>query len=75
MKYKPRDIKGFKVAKSRDAGGRDGYTQRVLGSVFLPVPGSVTDSNNVAWSQNTMDPAKIALANAFFKNIQKKVNK
>jgi len=35
------------------------------------VPGSVTDSNNVAWSQNTMDPAKIAMAQAFFKNIQK----
>jgi len=71
LKYKPKEIKGFQVAKSRDVGGRDGYTKRVLGSVFLPVPGSVTDNNNVAWSQNSMDPAKIALANAFFKNIQK----
>ena len=71
LKYKPREIKGFKIAKSRDAGGRDGYTQRVLGSVFLPVPGSVTDSNNVNWAADTMDPAKLALANAFFKNVQK----
>ena len=71
LKYKPKQIKGFKIAKSRDAGGRDGYTKRVLGSVFLPVPGSVTDSNNVAWSQGEMDPAKIAMAQAFFKNIQK----
>ena len=71
LKYKPREIKGFKIAKSRDAGGRNGYTQRVLGSVFLPVPGSVTDSNNVNWASDSMDPAKLALANAFFTNVQK----
>ena len=71
LKYKPRDIKGFKIAKHRDKGGRAGYTQRVLGSVFLPVPGSVQDSNNVDWSADKMDPAKLALANAFFENVQK----
>ena len=71
LKYKPRQIKGFKIAKSRDAGGRDGYTKRVLGSVFLPVPGSVVDNNNVDWSVDEMDPAKLALANAFFDNVQK----
>ena len=71
LKYKPRDIKGFKIATSRDAGGRNGYTQRRIGSVFLPVPGSVSDSNNVAWSADSMDPAKLALANAFFGNVQK----
>ena len=71
LKYKPRQIKGFKIAKSRDAGGRDGYTKRVLGSVFLPVPGSVTDNNSVNWNADSMDPAKLALANAFFENVQK----
>ena len=71
LKYKPRDIKGFKIAKSRDAGGRDGYTKRVIGSVFLPVPGSVTDNNNVNWAADSMDPAKLALANAFFGNVTK----
>ena len=29
------------------------------------------DSNNVNWDANTMDPAKLALANAFFENVQK----
>ena len=71
LKYKPREIKGFKIAKHRDKGGRAGYTQRVLGSVFLPVPGSVQDSNNVDWSADKMDPAKLAIANAFFENVQK----
>ena len=51
-------------------GEREGYTSRTLGSVFLPVPGSVLDSNNVDWSSQDMDPAKLALANAFFKNVQ-----
>ena len=71
LKYKPREIKDFKIAKTRDSGGRDGYKQRRLGSVFLPVPGSVTDQNSVAWANDTMDPAKLALANAFFSNVQK----
>ena len=35
------------------------------------MPGSVTDNNNVNWAANSMDPAKLAMANAFFKNVQK----
>ena len=34
------------------------------------MPGSVLDSNNVSWAEDEMDPAKLALANAFFKNVQ-----
>ena len=71
LEYKPRPIKGFKIAKSRDKSGRQGYTSRVLGSVYLPVPGSVQDSNNVDWNADKMDPAKLAIANAFFENVQK----
>ena len=35
------------------------------------MPGSVNDSNNVNWGPDEMDPAKLALANAFFENVQK----
>ena len=35
------------------------------------MPGSVTDSNNVDWGADKMDPAKLALANTFFENVQK----
>ena len=31
----------------------------------------VTDNNNVDWGADEMDPAKLALANAFFDNVQK----
>ena len=35
------------------------------------MPGSVLDSNNVQWGSDEMDPAKLALANAFFESVQK----
>ena len=73
LEYKPRPInkesKGGKTTLG--IGEREGYTSRTLGSVFLPVPGNVVDSNNVTWNSDTVDPAKLALGNAFFENVQK----
>ena len=72
LEYKPRPINKDQAGgkTTLGIGEREGYTQRTLGSVFLPVPGSVVDNNNVDWSADEMDPAKLALANAFFKNVQ-----
>ena len=72
LEYKPRPINKDQTGgkTTLGIGEREGYTQRTLGSVFLPVPGSVVDNNNVDWSADEMDPAKLALANAFFKNVQ-----
>ena len=72
LEYKPRPLNkdaGGKV--SLGIGEREGYTSRILGSVFLPVPGNVADSNNVSWNENELDPAKLALATGFFENVQK----
>ena len=69
LEYKPRPI-GEGSPSGLGIGSREGYKQRTLGSVFLPVPGNVVDNNNVDWSADTIDPAKLALANAFFKNVQ-----
>ena len=73
LEYKPRPINKDQAGgkTTLGIGEREGYTQRTLGSVFLPVPGSVVDNNNVDWSADEMDPAKLALANAFFDNVQK----
>ena len=72
LEYKPRPINkttsGDKTTLG--IGEREGYRSRTLGSVFLPVPGNVLDNNNVDWSSNEMDPAKLALANAFFENVR-----
>ena len=73
LEYRPRPINkettGGKTTLG--IGERPAYTGKTLGSLFLPVPGSVLDSNNVSWAEDEMDPAKLALANAFFENVQK----
>ena len=73
LEYKPRPINKDTVGGKTNLGigEREGYTSRTLGRVFLPVPGNVLDNNNVDWSADEMDPAKLALANAFFDNVQK----
>ena len=72
LEYKPRPInKEQGTGKSTlGIGEREGYRQRTLGRVFLPVPGNVVDGNNVSWATDEMDPAKLALANTFFKTVR-----
>ena len=70
LEYKPRPI-GEGSPSGLGIGEREGYTSRVLGSVFLPVPGNVSDNNSVSWDQDTMDPVKLLASNAFFDNVQK----
>ena len=69
LEYKPRPLPSKQSKPSLGIGEREGYNSRVLGSVFLPVPGNVVDSNNVSWDQDTLDPAKLALSDAFFSNV------
>ena len=73
LEYRPRPINKDQAGgkTTLGIGEREGYTGKCLGKVFLPVPGSVLDNNNVDWSADEMDPAKLALANAFFENVQK----
>jgi len=47
-------------------GERESMKKRILGSVYLPVPGGVADSNVVSWGPDNMDPASLAMANAVF---------
>ena len=68
LEYKPRTINGLKINERDNT--RQGYKSRVLGSVFLPVPGGVSDQNNVSWTQDTMNPGQLAAANAFFDSSQ-----
>ena len=69
LEYKPRPI-GEGSQSGLGIGEREGYTSRTLGSVFLPVPGNVVDSNNVSWDANEMDPVKLLASQAFFQNVQ-----
>ncbi len=62
LKYAPR--KAGKNAFS--LGARSDYTERVEGSVYLPVPGGVGDQNTVSWGPDNMNPMDLALANTAF---------
>jgi len=68
LKYAPR--KAGKVAYR--LGGRGEARERIeLGSVYLPVPGGVGDTNSVSWGQDNMNPLDLALANTAFDTIKK----
>jgi len=68
LKYDTRKVKpgdpSYKLSSRSD------YTERVVGSVYLPVPGGVGDQNSVSWGPDNMNPMDIALANTAFDAIQ-----
>ena len=64
LKYSPR--KQGKDSAAYKLGPRQSFTQRVIGSCVLPVPGGVGDQNSVSWGENTMNPVELAIAGATF---------
>ena len=64
MKYEPKDVDGDKGAASVTFGERStDISKRTIGSCILPIPGGISDSNQVSWNQENMDPIAIAKAN------------
>jgi len=65
MKYEPKDLpKGLVFGeRSSDVAGR------TIGSVLLPIPGGISDSNQVGWNQENMDPVAIVKAELALKTI------
>ena len=56
--------------KKRSEGGslggwekREGTSHRTRGSVILPIPGGISDSNAVSWGGDKMGPVETAMAN------------
>ena len=75
LEYKPRPINRTTHkdgTKTLGIGERAGYTSRILGSVFLPTPGSIADTNSVNWGESSINPAQLAAANTFFESVKKK---
>ena len=71
LKYEPRrqEDRNNKPVSYKLA-NRSSYTQRILGSCILPVPGGVGDTNMVSWGPDNMDPASLAIASATFEGLQ-----
>ena len=65
MKYEPRELKkanGSSLAL-KDLGFKDRNMNRTsIGTVVLPIPGGITDQNQVSWSDDKMTAAQIALS-------------
>ena len=61
MKYEP---SGFTAT---GAGTRNRTAESIIGSVVLPVPGGISDTNMADWSSGTMNPIQAAGANAAMK--------
>ena len=59
MKYQPREFNSANFAfKERSVD----VNSRSIGSVVLPIPGGIQDSNAVSWGSQTMTPVDMALA-------------
>ena len=67
LQYKPRGVKGgtFGTEDISTLNARSSTEGRKeLGTITLPIPGGISDTNTVGWGDDRMDPFKMALANA-----------
>ena len=64
MKYEPKDVPQGLTFKDRD------QSRRTIGSCILPIPGGISDGNQVSWNQDNMDPVAIAKAEVALKTIK-----
>ena len=63
LKFAPKRFSGLSFAE------RSTFTERILGSVLLPVPNAVNDANSCSWGQDTMNAAQIAASDIAMKTI------
>ena len=67
LQYKTRGVKGgtFGTEDISTLNARSSTEGRKeLGTITLPIPGGIFDTNTVGWGDDRMDPFKMALANA-----------
>ena len=59
MKYEPKDVTGSGDYAKITFSDRD-INRRSIGSCLLPIPGGISDNNQVSWNQENMDPIALA---------------
>ena len=80
MAFKPTKLKGgaeevngkAQLTGSLGVSDRDPDRQ-TIGTVILPVPGGIQDSQQVSWTQDTINPMQLALANIALSTISEGV--
>ena len=74
LAYQPRSLqKGIKKG-TLGLSERSLTTDRTtLGSVILPIPGAINDSQQVSWNEDTINPFQLAVANIALTMIEKDI--
>ena len=60
LEYAPKKMGATKTNLS-GVGSRP-KNRKLLGSVYLPIPGGIADSNSASWGSETMNPLAAAMA-------------
>lgn len=63
VKYSPRKFKSGEGTINPIQERRGITDELIIGSVFLPIPGGISDTNAVSWGSDSMDPIQSMLAN------------
>ena len=74
LQYSPRELGATSSTNLSGVGGRS-KNRTTLGSVVLPIPGNIMDTNVVSWGGDSMDPLAAAMANVAYTAITKGVEK
>ena len=72
MKYQPKDFDKKTFAFTERSTDTD---SRSIGTVILPIPGAIQDSQSVKWGEMEMNPLEMAKANAALTGVTKGVGK
>jgi hypothetical protein len=62
LRYEPRNINTSANQGLGSIGERSNYTSRIIGKVFLPIPGGISDTNAVTWGGDEISPLGKTLA-------------
>ena len=78
MAFKPTKLKGSMSLGEGQGSASLGISDRdpdrkTIGTVILPVPGGIQDSQQVSWTQDTINPMQLALANIALSTISEGV--
>ena len=70
MEWAPKKRTGYTWSNQRSSSAW-GKSRQLDGSVILPIPGGISDSNAVSWGGDKMDPVQTAMANLALTGIEK----
>jgi hypothetical protein len=77
LEYKPSGVGAFQPAGQSDRKTKNGIPvdRTILGSVVLPIPNNISDTNSMDWGSNSMNALEAALAAAAFTGITEGIGK